>query len=1139
MLFVFALFFVFSSLSLAQQNHAMQVVHSRTPGIVKQLSLKSISRMDPTVRLNLVFCLPLRNQQALTTLLHDLYDPTSPRYHQFLSHSEFISEFSPTETDYQSVISFAKANGLLVTNTVPDRMLIDVNGSVPDIQKALNVNMVIYKHPTENREFYSSDVEPSVNLSVPVLAIRGLDNYEIPRPADLKVNPTQTAVLPAVGSGPNGTYIGNDFRTAYVPSVSLNGHGQAVGLLEFNSGFYQSDITAYEQLAGLPNVHISSVLLDGCSGTPDQNDIEVSIDIEMAISMAPNLDSVTVYEGEFSTDILEAMASNTSIKQFSASWAFWEDYSSDPQWFATLSAQGQSFFNASGDWGAWGSYYGSAIDDPNVTIVGGTVLSTTAPGGAWSSETAWIASGGGISSNGIGLPSYQQGIANSANGASNTYRNGPDVAMNATNVWDIYNNGSAEAVQGTSVSSPLWAGFMALANQQAVSLGDGPLGCINYAIYPLGEGNAYTSAFHDITTGNNNKYGNFGYNAVSGYDLVTGWGSPKGQTLINFLSNPVWGGTKLLSSSYTVPSGQSLIIEPGANLKFASGASLVVNGMLEAVGTSSQPIAFTSTGSTSPGSWGSIQLNGSAANSSTISFANIQYGTEVDVNTANNVTIQNCNITNNLLNGINVTSSSNFTAQYNTIKNTNAYHGIIITGGSNNNCYYNVISKTNHGHNGAGILYSGSSGTVGENDIDYYNWGIAGIWGASPSADLDQAGIKNNRVTNCLIGLYMYHLSYGEFGVSTSYPSWGLNSIYNNSSYNALVGDGSTASGLYAECDWWGSYPPNSSLWYVYSGCYGYFTYPLTADPWAGYPTPSIKQIENSLEVTPRIAQNNSHSSPMNSIQNPVAVQSNLPDSLLIGVALRDQNNFTAAKDFFLSYLNSHPDNQAAYVYLYSCADSATTPAIIQYFTNLPKQAAPDHKLLLANLYLMQGNVTSAKQVNNAIIAANPNTPLAVRAELNNLSIALYSENDVSTASAILTQVESQASLTTPMELSTAEAAFKYYVNPQTGQMSNSSAGQSGSSTDVVQSNDTGSLQNYPNPFNPTTTISYQIQNSGHVTIKVFDVLGRDVTTLVDEFKPAGRYTAQFDASRLASGIYFYSIKSSNYNAVKKMLLLK
>ena len=81
--------------------------------------------------------------------------------------------------------------------------------------------------------------------------------------------------------------------------------------------------------------------------------------------------------------------------------------------------------------------------------------------------------------------------------------------------------------------------------------------------------------------------------------------------------------------------------------------------------------------------------------------------------------------------------------------------------------------------------------------------------------------------------------------------------------------------------------------------------------------------------------------------------------------------------------------------------------------------------------------------------------------------------------------------------------------------------------------------QNFPNPFNPTTTISYQIPKDGPVTIKIFDALGREVTTLVDEFKSAGQYSVKFDASHLSTGIYFYSIKSGDFNAVKKMALIK
>ena len=81
--------------------------------------------------------------------------------------------------------------------------------------------------------------------------------------------------------------------------------------------------------------------------------------------------------------------------------------------------------------------------------------------------------------------------------------------------------------------------------------------------------------------------------------------------------------------------------------------------------------------------------------------------------------------------------------------------------------------------------------------------------------------------------------------------------------------------------------------------------------------------------------------------------------------------------------------------------------------------------------------------------------------------------------------------------------------------------------------------QNYPNPFNPSTTISYALPQDGLTTLKVYDVLGREVTELVNEFKTTGQYTASFDASRLSSGVYVYRLVSDKYSAVKKMLMLR
>jgi hypothetical protein len=81
--------------------------------------------------------------------------------------------------------------------------------------------------------------------------------------------------------------------------------------------------------------------------------------------------------------------------------------------------------------------------------------------------------------------------------------------------------------------------------------------------------------------------------------------------------------------------------------------------------------------------------------------------------------------------------------------------------------------------------------------------------------------------------------------------------------------------------------------------------------------------------------------------------------------------------------------------------------------------------------------------------------------------------------------------------------------------------------------------QNYPNPFNPSTSIQYAVSSRQFVTLKVYDVLGNEIATLVNEEKPAGEYEVEFDAIDLPSGIYFYQLKAGNYIETKKMILLK
>ena len=81
--------------------------------------------------------------------------------------------------------------------------------------------------------------------------------------------------------------------------------------------------------------------------------------------------------------------------------------------------------------------------------------------------------------------------------------------------------------------------------------------------------------------------------------------------------------------------------------------------------------------------------------------------------------------------------------------------------------------------------------------------------------------------------------------------------------------------------------------------------------------------------------------------------------------------------------------------------------------------------------------------------------------------------------------------------------------------------------------------QNYPNPFNPSTTIEFDLVNSGHVQLSVYNVLGRRVATLIDERLTAGAYKTSFDASAFPNGVYYYTLDTGSFKATKKMILLK
>ncbi len=514
---------------------------SHVPEAVSSGVAPLVGHIPSTQRLSLAISLPPRNEAELDDLLQRIYDPQSPSYHQYLSVQEFTSRFGPAKSDYAALLSFARANGLDVIDTAANRMVLDVEGPAANIESAFHVTLGVYQHPTENRTFYAPDHEPSLDLNTAVLHISGLDNFTLPVAKNIRSSQAG-AIGKTTGSGPGGDFIGSDLRAAYYGSGALNGTGQSVGLFELG-GFNPADITNYFKQVKQPlNVTIKGVSLNGqnihCSTC---DDAEQALDIEIAISMAPALSQVVVYVGiptnpeSAAVSIFGRMASDNTSKQLSCSWGWSDNESSLDPIFKEMAVQGQSVFVATGDSGS--GTPGDVVwpaDDPYVTAVGGTDLTTTGPGGAWSSETGWSGSAGSPSKNKIPIPGYQKlkGVITALNHGSKTLRNYPDVSAEAnTNQYSCYDGGCFEGNGGTSYAAPQWAGLIAMANQQAVAAGGKTLGFLNPAIYRIGIGTNYDSDFHDITSGSNG-----GYTAVTGYDLVTGWGSPNGPNLINALT---------------------------------------------------------------------------------------------------------------------------------------------------------------------------------------------------------------------------------------------------------------------------------------------------------------------------------------------------------------------------------------------------------------------------------------------------------------------------------------------------------------------------------------------------------------------------------------------------------------------------
>jgi len=549
-----------------------KVLPGHLPDEVARFHLQPLGRLPAASSLNLIIGLPLHDQGDLTNLLEQMYDSGSTNFHRYLTPAQFTARFGPTEADLQVVSNYAKANGLIITSISGDRVLVEASATVAAIEKALQVTLHTYQHPTEPRQFIAPDVEPTVDAGVPIVHITGLNTIFKPHPLAQRRSDSKSGVNWG-GTAPNGSsFMGNDFRKAYASGVSQTGSGQMVGLVEFQ-GYYGSDITDYENAAGIStSFPLQNVVLSGFSfDSTDTNGMsECSLDIEMVMSMAPGLSKLYVFEAADTDHVLSSMAASNTVKQFSTSWGMSDDSMSEG-YLKQMAVQGQSFFVASGDGDAYVG--GNAQNNwpcayPFITSVGGTTL--TMSSGAYVSETVWNwhlsgpkpwwgngqttndpywGSCGGVSTV-YSIPSWQVGVNPAGAGGSSSQRNLPDVAMTSDQIWVNYAHTHGGNFGGTSCAAPLWAGFCALANQAAADQGLTALGFLNPALYSIAQTPLYTACFHDITNGDNTWPGSPNlYYAETGYDLCTGLGTPNGSSLIKALMP--FGGSTWVDFNYS------------------------------------------------------------------------------------------------------------------------------------------------------------------------------------------------------------------------------------------------------------------------------------------------------------------------------------------------------------------------------------------------------------------------------------------------------------------------------------------------------------------------------------------------------------------------------------------------------------
>jgi len=533
-----------------------------------------LSAMDVNSELSLSVVLPLNNESELDILLQDMVNQTNIAHRKFLSQEDFLARYAPTKDQVRAVTTYLKAQGITTTSVAKNRLILRVAGSVGAINRVFHTELTYFAHE-DGCQFYAPSYELQVDHDLAIHSVHGLENLFKATPKLASRSTTQITGVADDIAGLTPSAI----KAAYSLTSSWDGTGQTAALFELD-GFNFSDILAYQNQFNLPNIPINVVLVDDATGLPGANAVQVVTDIELTMALAPGLSQIIVYQGPNTAsgvlDTYNRIASDNVAKSISTSWGASELttpgslISAEALVFKQMAAQGQSLFAATGNHGAYDDGINLSVEDPAsqplAVAVSGTTLSTNGDG-TYNSETTWFNSEGNQGGNG-GIStiwtatSWQQPLANGG-GASNNFRNVPDVALNAdpNTGYAIYANGQWGVYGGTGAASALWASLTALINQSLASNGQSTVGLLSPFLYQIALDPNYESIFRDISDNSTNGY----YPAITGYDLATGLGSVMADQLIFYVT------TETPPSNTCIAANPSVIALPLIQVAQAGG----------------------------------------------------------------------------------------------------------------------------------------------------------------------------------------------------------------------------------------------------------------------------------------------------------------------------------------------------------------------------------------------------------------------------------------------------------------------------------------------------------------------------------------------------------------------------------------